>query len=80
MGIADGEIVTTAERRPDALIQLIEHMIDDDSEIVSIFYGIDASKREAAKLESEIQKKYPDLELEIHAGDQAVYPYLVSVE
>lgn len=80
MGIVDGEIVTTAEKRRDALIQLIEHMIDDDSEIVSIFYGIDASKREAIKIESEVQKNYPDLEIEIHAGDQAIYPYLVSVE
>lgn len=80
MGISDGEIVTTAKNRLDALIKLIDHMMDEDSEIISIFYGIDSSKREATKIESEIQKKYPDIEIEIHAGDQAIYPYLVSVE
>ncbi|WP_317636575.1 DAK2 domain-containing protein [Xylocopilactobacillus apicola] len=80
MGIVDGEIVTTAENRIQAAIKLIDQMLEEDSEIVSIFYGIDAAKREAVKIESEIQNKYPDLELEIHAGDQAVYPYLISVE
>lgn len=80
IGIADGQIVTANLRRPDALMQLIEQMVDDDSEIITIFYGIDASKRETLKVENEIKNKYPDLETEIHEGDQAIYPYLISIE
>lgn len=80
IGIADGQIVTANLRRPDTLMQLIEQMVDDDSEIITIFYGIDASKRETLKVENEIKNKYPDLETEIHEGDQAIYPYLISIE
>lgn len=80
IGIADGQIVTANLRRPDTLMQLIEQMVDDDSEIITIFYGIDASKRETLKVENEIKNKYPNLETEIHEGDQAIYPYLISIE
>ncbi|MCT6893142.1 MAG: DAK2 domain-containing protein [Bombilactobacillus mellifer] len=80
IGLADGQIVTANLRRPDTLMQLIEQMVDDDSEIITIFYGIDASKRETLKVENEIKNKYPNLETEIHEGDQAIYPYLISVE
>ncbi len=80
IGLADGQIVTANLRRPDTLMQLIEQMVDDDSEIITIFYGIDASKRETLKVENEIKNKYPDLETEIHEGDQAIYPYLISIE
>lgn len=80
IGLADGQIVTANLRRPDTLMQLIEQMVDDDSEIITIFYGIDASKRETLKVENEIKNKYPNLETEIHEGDQAIYPYLISIE
>lgn len=80
IGIADGQIIAANRRRPEALMQLVKQMVADDSEIITIFYGIDASKREAGKIESEIKNKYPDLETEIHEGDQAIYPYLISIE
>ena len=55
-------------------------MLDEDSEIVTIIYGKDASQKQADELEQAILAIDEDLEIEIHEGDQPVYPFLISVE
>jgi DAK2 domain fusion protein YloV len=80
MGIIDGTITVTDKDREAAGIAMIGKMINDDSEIVTIIVGADANQTEAKAIADAVGKQYPDLEFEIHQGDQPVYPYFVSVE
>ncbi|BDZ30808.1 DAK2 domain-containing protein [Lactiplantibacillus sp. WILCCON 0030] len=80
MGLVDGEIVVTNPKRETATIDMVKHMLDDDSELVTIIYGADATKADADKLSTAIQALDDELEIEIHEGDQPVYPFLISVE
>jgi len=79
MGILDGEIVISTPNQKEAIVTLLEKMIDDDSEIVTIMYGKDAIKEEVdfivKKLESDSH-----VEIETIDGGQDIYSYIVSVE
>ena len=55
-------------------------MIDEDSEIAAIYIGEDGKKSNAERIAKELEKRYPELEVEIHDGKQPVYPYIFSVE
>ena len=59
---------------------MVESMLDDDSEVVTIIYDEDGNEAEAKEIEQAILDIDDDLEVEIHEGDQPVYPYLISVE
>lgn len=80
MGIADGKIVTAQKDLLDAAKTLLAKMIDDDSEILTIIYGEDASRTDAEQLARFAGERFPDVEVEIHEGGQPVYPYIFSVE
>lgn len=80
MGIVDGSIKVTDPDRKKATLEMVKAMLDDDSEVITIIYGADADQAEAQAIADEIQSWDEDYEIEIHEGDQPVYPYLVSVE
>ncbi|MEY8441215.1 DAK2 domain-containing protein [Lactobacillaceae bacterium 24-114] len=80
MGIADGKIVATNSDLKEATIELVKAMLDDDSEIVTIYYGEGGDKETAEDIVDAIADIDEDLETEIYEGDQPVYPYLISVE
>lgn len=80
IGIIDGDIKVATGDRFSATTDMIDAMIDEDSEIVTLMIGVDGSADEADKLSEHIEAKYPDVEVEIHDGGQPLYPYLVSVE
>ena len=80
MGIVDGNIVVTNPDRKEAAIEMVKAMIDEDSEVVTIIYGEDGNKEEAEAIETAVSELDEDLEIEIHEGNQPVYPYLISVE
>lgn len=80
MGIIDGTIATTKPTILEAASEMVKLMLDEDSEIVTIIYGKDAKKADAEKLESTVQALDDELEIEVHEGDQPVYPFIVSVE
>ncbi|AVK60303.1 hypothetical protein C5Z25_00270 [Lactobacillus sp. CBA3605] len=80
MGLVDGEIVVTDPDRQNATIAMVKQMLDDDSELVTIIFGADATQADADKLSTAIQGLDDELEIEIHEGDQPVYPFLISVE
>ncbi|MFC6182004.1 DAK2 domain-containing protein [Lactiplantibacillus daowaiensis] len=80
MGLVDGKIVVTDIDRQTATIDMVKHMLDEDSELVTIFYGADATQADADKLATAVEALDDELEIEIHEGDQPVYPFLVSVE
>lgn len=80
IGIQDGRIVSSQPSLMDACKKLLEEMIDEGSEIVTILTGEDAVSAETEELEAFIQAVYPEIEVELHPGGQPLYAYLFSVE
>ncbi len=80
LGIIDGDIKVAASDLIVAASSMIEKMLDEDSEIITIMYGRDSNKNEAQRLVDELKKKHDDLEFELHDGGQPVYNFLISVE
>ena len=80
MGIVDGKILVSIADRKEATLATIDKMIDDDSEILTIIYGEDADASEVEEITEAVEAKYPDVEVEVHEGNQPVYTYLLSVE
>ncbi|WP_434434097.1 DAK2 domain-containing protein [Lactiplantibacillus paraplantarum] len=80
MGLVDGKIVITNPDRDTATLDMVKAMLDEDSELVTIIYGKDATQADADHLAAKVQELDDELEIEIHEGDQPVYPFLVSVE
>ena len=80
MGLVDGKIVITNPDRDTAALDMVKAMLDEDSELVTIIYGKDATQADADHLAAKVQDLDDELEIEIHEGDQPVYPFLVSVE
>ncbi len=64
----------------DAAMGLVEQLADDDSELVTVLVGADAVTSDTSRLEEHLALAYPQLEVEVHEGDQPLYPYLVGVE
>ena len=80
MGIGDKTILSVGTDLKTTTIELLESMIDEDSAIVSIYFGSDASEESASEIAEVIEEKYPDVEVEIHDGGQPIYYYVMSVE
>nr|WP_241864992.1 DAK2 domain-containing protein [Lacticaseibacillus kribbianus] len=80
MGIIDNKIKIAEPDRTQAASDMVAAMLDEDSEIVTLIIGADGSEAEATAIAESITSANPDVEVEIHQGDQPVYPYLVSVE
>ncbi|KRL53187.1 DAK2 domain-containing protein [Lacticaseibacillus manihotivorans] len=80
MGIIDGAIKITNVDRVQATVDMIKAMLDEDSEIITLIVGADGTTAEAEQIQTAVEALDDDLEVEIHQGDQPVYPYLVSVE
>lgn len=80
LGMVDGSIVVSNPDMEATLKTTFDHMINEDSEIVTIFIGEDGSSEVAQGLADYLEEKYEDIEVELHQGNQPVYPYLMSVE
>lgn len=80
MGIIDGNIEIDKPDLIEATCAMIEKMLDEDSEIVTIIYGRDSNKKQAEQVQAKLEEDHDDLEFEIHDGGQPVYSFLVSVE
>lgn len=80
MGIVDGKIVNTAADVKTAAIEMVKQMLDEDSEIVTILYGVDGDKETAEAIKEAILAVDDELDVQIYDGGQPVYPYLISVE
>ena len=80
MGIADKKIVAVEKGLPEVTVELVEGMIDEESELVSLYYGADVTEKDAEAVADLILKDHDDLEVEVQYGGQPVYSYFVSVE
>lgn len=80
MGIDDTGIKSVGTDIVEVIKELIKEMSDEDSELLSVYYGEDVSKEDAEALVATLEEEYPDYEIELHAGNQPVYYYIISVE
>ena len=80
IGIFDKEIVVATADRFESACQLVDKMVDEESEIITVLYGEDASEDEADELAEYIESKFADAEVTIFDGKQPVYSYIISVE
>lgn len=80
MGIGDSGILSVGQDLKETTLEMLDEMIDEDSAIVSIYYGSDSSMENAEELSACIEEKYPDVEIEINDGGQPIYYYVISVE
>ena len=80
MGIGDSSILSVGQDLKATTLEMVDAMVDEDSAIVSIHYGTDATEEAAEEIGAVIEEKYPDVEVEINAGGQPIYYYVISVE
>lgn len=80
IGIGEKEIVASGSSVSEVTKELLEALIDEDSEIVSLFYGSDVDKKEAETLLETLQDEYSDIYVELYEGGQPLYYYIISVE
>ncbi len=80
MGIDDTGIKSVGTDIVEVIKELVKEMSDEDSELLSVYYGEDVSKEDAEALVATLEVEYPDFEVELHPGNQPVYYYLLSVE
>ncbi|MBQ8924044.1 MAG: DAK2 domain-containing protein [Lachnospiraceae bacterium] len=80
MGISDDGIKAVGTDIYEVIKELVAEMSDDDSQLISIYYGQDVSKEDADKVSKVLAESYPDYEIEVNAGNQPVYYYILSVE
>jgi len=80
MGIGDHAILSVGEGVTETALAMFAELIDEDSELISIYYGEDVKKEDAEDLGSRLEELYPDCDIEVHFGGQPIYYYVVSVE
>ena len=80
MGIGDSEILSVGNIVEDTAMDMLDRMIDEESELISIYYGAEVDEEAANEFISEVENKYPDLDVEAHFGGQPIYYYICSVE
>ena len=80
MGIGDHAILAVGEDVEQTTLDMFKELIDEDSELISIYYGEDVKKEDAEKLGEKLSDLYPDCDVEVHFGGQPIYYYVVSVE
>lgn len=80
MGIGDEGILAVGEEIDDTTINMIKEMQDEESEIVSLYYGAEVTEEAANKLADKIAEDLPEIEVEVYPGGQPIYYYIASVE
>ena len=80
MGIGDHGILAVGKGREKVAKEMVAAMVDEDSEVISIYYGAETTEEDAENLAAELEEAYPDCEVEVNMGGQPIYYYIISVE
>ncbi|MFT8343905.1 MAG: DAK2 domain-containing protein [Clostridium beijerinckii] len=80
LGLVEGKIKEVGEDKKVVAGKVLEDMIDDESELITVYYGEDVSDEDANEFEAELQEKYEDLDIQFYKGNQPLYYFLISVE
>ena len=80
MGLDDKTILAVGRDIAETTIELIDAMVDENSELISLYYGKETAREDAKAVAARIEKLYPDVDVEVHEGGQPIYYYILSVE
>ena len=80
MGIGDKTILSVGKDISETTKDMIAQMVDENSELISVYYGEDTAAEDADALGAYLEETYPDCDVEVHSGGQPIYYYVVSVE
>jgi dihydroxyacetone kinase-like predicted kinase len=80
IGILKGKIEIKGETVDEVVLQLLEKMADEDTQLITLLYGEEIDEKTAESLKDLLEEKYPECEIEVHSGGQPHYYYLLSVE
>ena len=80
MGIGDAGIISVGTDINDTTKEMLAELVDEDSELISIYYGTDVSEEDAESFVAEIEELYPDVDIDAHFGGQPIYYYVLAVE
>ena len=80
MGIGDAGIIAVGTQIEETTRQMLDQLVDEDSELISLYYGEEVKEEEAQRFVAEIEEKYPDVDVDAHYGGQPIYYYVLAVE
>ena len=80
MGIGDSGILSNGTDMMEVTFRMIEDMMEDDKELISIYYGSEVSEETAGELKDRVEERYPRCDVELQYGGQPIYYYIVSAE
>ncbi len=80
MGLTDKTILSVAESAQEAARELILALLDEDSELLSLYFGAETTEEEAEALADAILKEHGEIDVEVQFGGQPIYSYFISVE
>ena len=80
IGLGEGKLLSAGDNIDEITTNLIESLVDEDSAIITLFYGEDTSKEDAQALRDALEENFEDVDVELHYGGQPLYYYLISVE
>ena len=80
MGIGDQGILAVGKSVEDTTKEMLDLLVDEDSELISLYYGEEVSEEDADKFTAQIEERYPDVDVDAHFGGQPIYYYVLAVE
>ena len=80
MGIGDAGILSVGQSVEETAKEMLAQLVDDDSELISLYYGQDVLAEDAEKFAQDVEALYPDVDVDVHMGGQPIYYYVLSVE
>jgi dihydroxyacetone kinase-like predicted kinase len=80
IGMHNGQIEYSGNSVHDVVMEMMSAIIDDEAELITVYYGADVTKEDAEAITAEIAEKYPDCDCDCLLGGQPLYYYLISVE
>ncbi|MGF0147002.1 DAK2 domain-containing protein [Lachnospiraceae bacterium SGI.054] len=80
MGIGDSGILAVGQSVEEATKEMLAQLVDEDTELISLYYGQDVQEESAENFAQEIEDLYPDVDVDVHSGGQPIYYYVLSVE
>ena len=80
MGIGDAGMLTVGANMEEITLGMVEAMVDDSSELISVYYGADVEEADAEALRDKVEAAYPSCDVELQYGGQPIYYYVISVE
>ena len=80
MGIGDSGIISVGTEIEAITLEMLAELVDEDSELISIYYGEDVTEDDASALTEKVEELYPDVDVDTHFGGQPIYYYVLAVE